>query len=47
MPTFAKFIAMPPPIVPAPSTPHFCTSMIGVSLAMSGILLAARSAKNA
>ena len=47
MPTLAKFIAMPPPIVPAPSTPHVSMSRIGVSLAMSGILFAARSAKNA
>ena len=47
MPTLAKFIAMPPPIVPAPSTPHVSMSRIGVSLPMSGILFAARSAKNA
>ncbi len=40
-----KFIAMPPPIVPAPITPTFLIGMSCVSLGTSSILFAARSAK--
>jgi hypothetical protein len=47
MPAFKKFIEMPPPIVPAPITATFSTLRFGVSSGTSGILLAARSAKNA
>ena len=47
MPALRKFIAMPPPIVPAPITATFLISRIGVSAGTSGILLAARSAKKA
>ena len=45
MPAFAKTIAMPPPIVPAPSTATRRTGSVGVSAAMSGIFAAWRSAK--
>ena len=45
MPALAKFIAMPPPIVPAPSTAALPISRFGVSLGTSGILPASRSAK--
>ena len=38
MPALAKFIAMPPPIVPAPITPTFLIAMVGVSSGTSGIL---------
>ena len=47
MPALRKFIAMPPPMVPAPITPTFSIVRVGVSSGTSGILLAARSAKNA
>ena len=46
MPALRKFIEMPPPMVPAPITPTFLTGRISVSSGTSGILLAARSAKN-
>jgi len=45
MPALAKFIAMPPPIVPAPSTAAFLMSRLLVSPGTSGILAASRSAK--
>ena len=45
MPTLAKFIAIPPPIVPAPSTAAFRISFAGVSGGTSGIFAASRSAK--
>ncbi len=45
MPALAKFIAMPPPMVPAPSTAAFLMSFVGVSAGMSGIFAASRSAK--
>ena len=38
MPAFRKFIAMPPPMVPAPITATFLMSRIGVSSGTSGIL---------
>ncbi len=47
MPALRKFIAMPPPIVPAPITATFSILRFGVSSGTSGILLAARSPKNA
>ena len=47
MPAFRKFIAMPPPIVPAPMTATRWTGRSGVSSGTSAILLAARSAKKA
>ena len=47
MPALRKFIAMPPPIVPAPITATFLIARSGVSSGTSGILLAARSAKKA
>ena len=47
MPAFRKFIAMPPPIVPAPMTASLRTSRTGVSAGTSGILVVARSATNA
>ena len=47
MPAFAKFIAMPPPIVPQPMTAADATGRAGVPFGTSGILPAARSAKNA
>ena len=40
-------MAMPPPMVPAPITPTFAIGRTGVSDGTSGILDAARSAKNA
>ena len=46
MPTLAKFIAMPPPIVPAPMIAADLISRVGVSSGTSGIFAAARSAKN-
>ena len=47
MPALRKFIEMPPPIVPAPITATFLILRCGVSSGTSGILLAARSPKNA
>jgi hypothetical protein len=47
MPAFRKFMVMPPPIVPAPITAAALTGRVGVSSGTSGILAAARSAKNA
>ncbi len=47
MPAFRKFIAMPPPMVPAPMTPTFLMSRTGVSAGTSGILVVARSAMKA
>ena len=47
MPAFRKFIVIPPPIVPAPITAAVLTGRVGVSSGTSGILAAARSAKNA
>ncbi len=43
---FAKLIAMPPPMVPAPITAARRIGSVGVSAAMPGILRASRSAKN-
>ena len=45
MPALAKFIAMPPPIVPAPITAADLISRSGVSGGTSGIFDAARSPK--
>ena len=47
IPTFAKFIDIPPPIVPAPITPTFFISLMDSSFEMSGTLLACLSEKNA
>ena len=47
MPALAKFIAMPPPIVPAPITAADLIERVGVEPGTSGIFDAARSAKNA
>ena len=47
MPALAKFIAMPPPIVPQPITAAVSIGRVGVSLGTSGILATWRSAKNA
>ena len=47
MPALAKFIAMPPPMVPAPMTAADLIGRFGVSSGTSGILLAARSPKKA
>ena len=47
IPALAKFIAMPPPIVPAPITATLLIARVGVSSGTSGIFDAARSAKNA
>ena len=44
MPALRKFIAMPPPMVPAPITATFLIGRSGVSAGTSAILLAARSA---
>ena len=46
MPTFIKFIAIPPPIVPAPRTDAVFIFFVGVSRGTSGIFVQARSAKN-
>ena len=46
MPALTKFMAMPPPMVPAPMTPTLRISRSGVSSGRSAILAAARSAKN-
>jgi len=45
MPTLAKFMAMPPPMVPAPMMPTVVTGMTGVSSATSGTFHTWRSAK--
>ena len=47
MPALAKFMAMPPPMVPAPMTAARRTGRVGVSSGTSAILEAARSAKKA
>ena len=47
MPALAKFIAMPPPIVPAPMTAARSIFRAGVPGGTSGILVASRSAKKA
>ena len=46
MPAFRKFIAMPPPMVPAPMTATLLIARGCTSGPTSGILLAARSAAN-
>src|SRR3979409_690634 len=46
MPALAKHMAMPPPIVPAPTTAAFLISRTGVSSGTPGILVVWRSAKN-
>ena len=46
MPAFAYVIAMPPPIVPAPTMAARRMSRAGVSLGTPGTLAASRSAKN-
>ena len=46
MPAFAYVMAMPPPIVPAPTTAARAISRAGVSFGTSGILPTSRSAKN-
>ena len=46
MPALRKFIAMPPPMVPAPITAIDCKARLGVSAGTSAILDAARSAMN-
>ena len=45
MPALAKFIAMPPPIVPAPTTAPQFISRLTVSFARPGTLATSRSAK--
>ena len=45
MPMLAKFIAIPPPIVPAPRMPTRAMSTGGVLRGTSGTFWAARSAK--
>src|SRR5450759_626965 len=45
MPAFAKFIAMPPPMVPAPMMAAALIGRVGVPSGRLGILAAARSAK--
>ena len=47
MPALAKFMEMPPPMVPAPMTAAERMGRVGVSSGTSGILEAARSAKKA
>ena len=47
IPALAKFMAMPPPIVPAPITAALRTGRVLVSSGTSGIFAAARSAKKA
>ena len=46
MPTLAKFMAMPPPIVPEPMSAADLISRVAVSSGTSGILVTCRSAKN-
>ena len=45
MPALRKFIAMPPPMVPAPMMPTVLTGMVGVSAGTSGTFQALREAK--
>ena len=45
MPALAKFIAMPPPIVPAPMMPALLIVRCAVSAGTSSTLAASRSAK--
>ena len=45
IPAFRKFMAMPPPIVPAPITPTLLMVLTGVSFVMPGIFARSRSAK--
>ena len=45
IPTLAKFIEIPPPIVPAPITPTEEISFKGVSFSISGIFVTCLSAK--
>ena len=47
MPALAKFMAMPPPMVPAPTIAAEAIARTGVSAGTSGTLLATRSAKKA
>ena len=47
MPVLRKFMAMPPPMVPAPMIPTFLIGRVGVSSATSGTFAAWRSAKKA
>ena len=47
MPKSAQLMAMPPPIVPAPTTAMVSTFLTGTSLPMSGTRIASRSAKKA
>ena len=46
MPAERKFMAMPPPIVPAPITPTLLIGFVGTSGPMSATFAACRSAKN-
>jgi hypothetical protein len=45
MPALAKFMAMPPPMVPAPMMAALLISRCGVSAGTSATLAASRSAK--
>ena len=45
MPALAKTIAIPPPMVPAPTTATEFTGMTGVSFGISGIFATSRSPK--
>jgi hypothetical protein len=47
MPALANAIAMPPPMVPAPTIPALAISRAGVSSGSPGILPTARSPKKA
>ena len=46
IPALAKFMAMPPPMVPQPMTAAASMALAGVSAGTSGTLAAWRSAKN-
>ena len=46
MPAERKFMAMPPPMVPAPITPTARIGFVGTSGSMSATFAACRSAKN-
>ena len=46
MPTLAKFMDIPPPMVPAPMTPTDSIDFISVSFSISGILVTCLCAKN-
>ena len=46
MPALTKFMAIPPPIVPAPMIPTEVTGIVGVLGGTSGIFHTSRSAKN-